>query len=551
MTDDDVTESVTPLAMSVEDLINFAAPEMVSLQPQAIPSMIMRPDGIFSQEVLRKMPDELILAMAAVINDAAAEMEEESETRESLAMHNEKASWELHNQAPILGAIDRAIMDGDTSSAAYGELSSRVRGLAAKIQAGLRRQWGAWEVMVLSRMANEAGQVLSKFVQSREAMRARADELKDMISHTELAEKAVVQEKARAEVRIRITQGAEKLKKTEANIDAIRDRLANLRLRRQEMAERKAELLEAKARREAKAKAVARRSASVVRLMELETKSIAVEKEALVMKEKLDVELGLRLWCQPITLLPDRVMVAYAAPHDPTIKHQLKFTMDESSNTSATSAVMRDPDVGTNALGKSTQRALKGGGGAGVPKGGLPAVGGKSSASGRLSRLIFEGRDGLFGTRDGIGAGGEGAAVAGLGDVKTVADMRTKLADAEWFVGRAYSLLQEVHQLEKEYACTVTVGGGVDNDDAVGLSARPAVTWLCVEVANWRSKRRSIRLRFRVSTTFACTVGAPLVEVDASDMRWSVYEEAIARAGGNQAGVLSVTKAVRAAAECL
>lgn len=37
-----------------------------------------------------------------------------------------------------------------------------------------------------------------------------------------------------------------------------------------------------------------------------------------------------------------------------------------------------------------------------------------------------------------------GAAVARMGGVKTVADMRNELTNAEWLVGRAYSLLQEV-----------------------------------------------------------------------------------------------------------
>ena len=36
------------------------------------------------------------------------------------------------------------------------------------------------------------------------------------------------------------------------------------------------------------------------------------------------MQLGLRLWCQPITLLPDEVVVAYAAPHDRTLKHQVR-----------------------------------------------------------------------------------------------------------------------------------------------------------------------------------------------------------------------------------
>lgn len=35
------------------------------------------------------------------------------------------------------------------------------------------------------------------------------------------------------------------------------------------------------------------------------------------------MQLGLRLWCQPITLLPDEVVVAYAAPHDRALKHQV------------------------------------------------------------------------------------------------------------------------------------------------------------------------------------------------------------------------------------
>ena len=50
----------------------------------------------------------------------------------------------------------------------------------------------------------------------------------------------------------------------------------------QEMAARKAALLEGKARREERTKAVAKRSASVVRLMELESDGIRLEKEAVV-----------------------------------------------------------------------------------------------------------------------------------------------------------------------------------------------------------------------------------------------------------------------------
>lgn len=39
---------------------------------------------------------------------------------------------------------------------------------------------------------------------------------------------------------------------------------------------------------------------------------------------------------------------------------------------------------------------------------------------------------------------------------------------------------------------------------------------LSIEVANWRSKQKLIRLRFRVSTSYACCVGAPEVEVRTS-----------------------------------
>lgn len=48
------------------------------------------------------------------------------------------------------------------------------------------------------------------------------------------------------------------------------------------MAAKKAALLEGKARREERTKAVAKRSASVVRLMELESDGIRLEKEAVV-----------------------------------------------------------------------------------------------------------------------------------------------------------------------------------------------------------------------------------------------------------------------------
>lgn len=66
----------------------------------------------------------------------------------------------------------------------------------------------------------------------------------------------------------------------------------------------------------------------------------------------------------------------------------------------------------------------------------------------------------------------------------------------------------KVHDLEKKYACTVTV---VERDGASAAVHRVAV--LCVEVANWRSKQKLVRLRFGLSTSFACLVGAPQVEV--------------------------------------
>ncbi|CAB1117618.1 unnamed protein product [Ectocarpus sp. CCAP 1310/34] len=274
-----------------------------------------------------------------------------------------------------------------------------------------------------------------------------------------------------------------------ADVCGLEEELAALELRQQAVASKKAALLEGKARREERAKAAAKRSASVVRLMELEAKSIGIEKEALEMKEKLDVQLGLRLWCQPITLLPDKVMVAFAAPHDWGLKHQLKFVVDESSATSGTCTMVRGP--------KPEKRGVF------SKKGGMTTVGDvgcENSASGRLSRLIFEGEGGIFG-----GAGG--MAVAGLAGVKTVADMRTEVQNAEWFVSRAYSLLQEVHDLEKKYACTVAV---VEHDGASAAVEKAAV--LCVEVANWRSKQKLVRLRFGLSTSFACLVGAPQVE---------------------------------------
>lgn len=51
------------------------APDTASPDGPAVPSMVVRPGGAFSPEMLRKMPDDLILAMAAALNDAAAEME--------------------------------------------------------------------------------------------------------------------------------------------------------------------------------------------------------------------------------------------------------------------------------------------------------------------------------------------------------------------------------------------------------------------------------------------------------------------------------------------
>lgn len=55
--------------------MKFVAPEMATGESQPFSSTIVPPGGMFPQERLRGMPDELIYAMAAALNDAAAEME--------------------------------------------------------------------------------------------------------------------------------------------------------------------------------------------------------------------------------------------------------------------------------------------------------------------------------------------------------------------------------------------------------------------------------------------------------------------------------------------
>ena len=64
------------------------------------------------------------------------------------------------------------------------------------------------------------------------------------------------------------------------------------------MAAKKASLVERQAQREAKTKAAAKRSASVVRLMELESKGIRLERDALVSLAKRRCFLGsiFRVW---------------------------------------------------------------------------------------------------------------------------------------------------------------------------------------------------------------------------------------------------------------
>lgn len=57
------------------------------------------------------------------------------------------------------------------------------------------------------------------------------------------------------------------------------------------------------------------------------------------------------------------------------------------------------------------------------------------------------------------------------------------------------------------YACTTTAVEEHGDASAKGVAA------LCVEVANWRSKQKLMRLRFRISTSFACCSGSPEVEV--------------------------------------
>ncbi|CAM9374741.1 unnamed protein product [Ascophyllum nodosum] len=121
--------------------------------------------------------------------------------------------------------------------------------------------------------------------------------------------------------------------------------------------------------------------------------------------------------------------------------------------------------------------------------------------------------------------------------------MRDHLQIADWYVGRAYCLLQELHHLEKKYACTV-----MQHPEVYGLPASRAM--LCVEIANWRT-RITMRLRFRVATSFGCCIGRPEVEVDVGALKARAVDTAIRKAGGDRAGAFALTKAVRAAAACI
>lgn len=85
--------------------------------------------------------------------------------------------------------------------------------------------------------------------------------------------------------------------------------------------------------------------------------------------------------------------------------------------------------------------------------------------------------------------------------------IRSALGMLDFDVGISSAGVQ-VRDLEKKYAVTTAV---LEEED--GVASVKGVALLCIEVANWRSKQKLIRLRFRVSTSFACCVGAPEVEV--------------------------------------
>lgn len=59
----------------MQDFISFVTPEMAGSEAQAVSSAVVLPGGVFSPERLRGMPDELVYAMAAALQEAAAEME--------------------------------------------------------------------------------------------------------------------------------------------------------------------------------------------------------------------------------------------------------------------------------------------------------------------------------------------------------------------------------------------------------------------------------------------------------------------------------------------
>ncbi|CAM9374817.1 unnamed protein product [Ascophyllum nodosum] len=293
---------------------------MANMDEFPIQSVVVSP-GSGSRDM--EIPDGLLHALASTLNAASDEMEDKVAVVHEHAEAVVETAWRLHTDAPILAEIDHAIATRAVGDGKAMGMVRRVRDMAKQIKSNLVTEWKAWEVEVMTRLNIEAEKALAQVSKTGSASTARGNQIEEMISQTDWARRSIKREESRASIRSRIEKTEAALAQTRSEIGSLETELEALRKLKEEAARKKVVLKEGKSRRQERTNAADKRRGSVVELMDLETKSIQLEREALAWNEKLKMQMGLMLWSRPVKLLPHEVVLSYAAPHDSTLHHQV------------------------------------------------------------------------------------------------------------------------------------------------------------------------------------------------------------------------------------
>ncbi|CAM9171149.1 unnamed protein product [Chrysoparadoxa australica] len=395
--------SPASLSISFAELMAFACPH-----PMKPTSAVLGCD-IADSKLLRELSADLL---------TYATNELEGQVQHDSVSEMAKFLWDRSDQVPVLGRLQAAMRNapepGDET------LEQNVQTLASQVEAGVSSIWQGWEMRVLQSLNKrvlEAGSKVDKALKEAFAEKLRLEELSTAASTAEEVLAAEEEKQSRAQ---------ETSKQSEAVAQA-REKLAEME---QELAQMKGRRDDLKARKLASTTVLDTKKALAAQRGEIEAVAKEwqeVETKALSLRGTFDSLLGLHLWKQPVTL-PTEVGVAFELPsllgEDVTVRFPLA--------------------AGTDATVVELTRVR-------APRKHLDSQPSFGPVAQELCKLLLGSKTGVLCPK--------GAATEALQGVQNASEIPAALAKAEWVVGRALGMFNQVVALEKVAQCRLYQDG--------------------------------------------------------------------------------------------